>query len=161
MKKVYFKYIAIIITFFTLNACLSVKNQPINSTKWLIGTWENQTKKGAIYESWVKISDTELSGRSYKIQENDTIVFETIQLFQQEDKLFFIPKVKNQNNNQSIRFLSTFVSKDKMVFENQEHDFPQIISYSKIEKDSLVAITSGIENNEKRQIKFAMRKVKE
>mgnify|MGYP001792627909 CR=1 FL=1 len=161
MKKVYFKYITITITFFTLYACFAIKNQPIKNTEWLIGTWENKTKKGIIYESWVKISKTELSGKSYKIQESDTTIFETIRLIQKEDKLFFIPKVKNQNNNQPIRFLSTFVSKDRMVFENQKHDFPQIISYTKIKKDSLVAITSGMENNKERQIKFAMRKVKE
>ena len=70
----------------------------IKKTQWLIGTWENKTLKGTIYETWKKISDNELSGMSYIVKDKDTIVFETIRLVQEQEVLFYIPTVKNQND---------------------------------------------------------------
>ena len=39
------------------------KNE-IKNAQWLIGTWENKTSKGSIYETWIKVNENELSGKS-------------------------------------------------------------------------------------------------
>jgi hypothetical protein len=46
----------------------------------------------------------------------------------------------------------------KMVFENEQHDFPQQISYQKLSRDSLVAEISGVIKGEFRAQQFPMRK---
>ena len=79
---------------------LQPKNE-IKNAEWLIGTWENKTPNGTIYETWAKVSDIEFSGKSYMLKEKDTIVFETIRLIQENNNLFYIPKVKNQNDSSS------------------------------------------------------------
>ena len=116
---------------------------PIKNVKWLIGTWENKTKRGSIYETWTKVNNTEFIGKSYMIKNKDTVVFESIRLIQQNDSLYYIPIVKNQNNGQPVRFAGIEVSKSRIVFENKLHDFPQVISYAKINADSLVAEISS------------------
>ncbi len=132
----------------------------IKKAEWLIGTWECKTPKGSIYETWSKTNDNEFSGKSYIIKEKDTIVFETIRLVQEQDGLFYTPTVKNQNDGLPVRFALKTISNTEMVFENPEHDFPQMISYTKIEKDSLTAEISGVKNGQERKQSYPMKRIK-
>jgi Domain of unknown function (DUF6265) len=132
----------------------------IKKAEWLIGTWENKTPRGSMYESWTKINDAELSGKSYILKEKDTVVFETIRLVQENNSLFYIPQVKNQNGGLPVRFTAKTVSDIELVFENPQHDFPQIISYTKINADSLVAEISGTINGKERKQTFPMKRMK-
>ncbi|OCK52951.1 hypothetical protein BA768_09940 [Chryseobacterium sp. CBo1] len=132
----------------------------IKKTEWLIGTWENKTLKGTIYETWKKISDNELSGMSYIVKDKDTIVFETIRLVQEQEVLFYIPIVKNQNDGLPVRFTAKLISKNQMIFENLQHEFPQIISYTNTDTNTLVAEISGTKNEQERKQTFPMKRVK-
>ncbi|HOZ79884.1 MAG TPA: DUF6265 family protein [Ferruginibacter sp.] len=132
----------------------------INQAGWLIGTWENKMQKGTVYETWDKSNDNELSGKSYIVKEKDTIIFENIRLVQEQDGLFYIPTVKKQNGGLPVRFASKTISATQLIFENWQHDFPQIISYTKITADSLVAEISGTKNGQERKQAFPMKRVK-
>lgn len=141
----------------------SWKLQEKNTLKkaaWLIGTWENKTPKGSLYETWGKADEHSYSGKSYLVKEQDTFVFENIRLVQEEEKLFYIPTVKGQNNNLPVRFASGTISETQLVFENPQHDFPQVISYTRIGADSLVAEISGIKNGQERRQAFPMKRIK-
>lgn len=145
----------LVISAFTLKEANDVKK-----AEWLVGTWENKTPKGSIFETWRKVNDHEFSGKSYLIKEKDTVFFETIQLVQEQDQLFYIPRVKNQNSGLPVRFTGTTISETRLVFENSQHDFPQKISYTKITSDSLVAEISGIRSGLPRNQTFLMKRVK-
>lgn len=152
---------------FTATVCLIIlcawttkQTNDIGKAEWLIGTWENRTPKGSIYETWSKINDNEFSGKSYTLKEKDTIVFETVRLVQEQEGLFFIPTVQNQNEGLPVRFTAKKKSKTQLVFENIQHDFPRIISYTKISGDSLVAEISGMKNGQERKQTFPMKRVK-
>lgn len=132
----------------------------ITKAEWLIGTWENKTPKGTIYETWSKETDRKFSGKSYMIKDKDTIVFENLQLVQEQGGLFYIPTVKNQNDGLPVRFVAKISSETQFIFENQKHDFPQTISYTKITIDSLVAEISGTKNGHIRKQVFPMKRVK-
>lgn len=131
----------------------------INKAEWLVGTWENKTPNGSIYETWSKISDYELAGKSYVVKEKETIVFENIRLVQEKDGLIYIPTVKDQNGGLPVRFTSTKISDTELVFENPQHDFPQIITYISIGADSLVAEISGTNNGHQRKQTFPMKRL--
>lgn len=152
-----------------LIACLAMTaflSSPVNDksqlkqAEWLIGTWENQTQRGTIYETWSKVSDLEFSGKSYALAENDTIVFETLQLIEKQDGVFYIPTVKNQNDGQPVSFSLKKITETELFFENPEHDFPQVISYTRVLPDSLIAEISGMRGGQERKITFRMRKVR-
>jgi hypothetical protein len=146
---------------FTFLCALTVKQtSDIKKVEWLIGTWENKTQRGSIYEMWGKTSENELSGKSFIVKEKDTIVFENIRLVQEKGGLFYIPTVKNQNDGKPVRFATKTISETQLVFENPQHDFPQIISYTKINTDSLVAEISGTKTGQERKQTFPMKRLK-
>lgn len=147
---------------FTILCAWSVQqtNNTIGKAEWLIGTWENKTPRGSIYETWIKTNHKKLSGKSYILKEKDTIVFETIELVQQEGNLFYIPTVKNQNGGLPVRFAARKISENQLIFENMQHDFPQTISYMKTGANSLLAEISGSKNGKERNQFFSMKRIK-
>lgn len=155
--------VKIVIAAVSLGVLVAWSTKQINEltkAKWLIGTWENKTSRGSIYETWKTENNNEFSGKSYIVKEKDTLVFENIRLVQQQDGLFYIPTVKNQNDGLPIRFATKTISANQLVFENLQHDFPQIISYTKITSDSLLAEISGTKNGQVRKQTFPMKRVK-
>lgn len=136
------------------------QDNDIKKTEWLIGTWENKTSRGSMYETWRKVSENELAGKSYIIKERDTIVFENIRIVQEKEGLYYIPTVKNQNDGLPVRFAAKTIAETHMVFENLQHDFPQTISYRKISSDSLVAEISGTKGGQQRKQAFMMSRMK-
>ncbi len=154
------KFFITVISLIILNAWTIKQKKEIEKAEWLIGTWENKTQKGSIYETWTKTGNYEFSGKSYTVRGKDMIIFENIRLVQENKKLFYIPTVKNQNDGVPVRFAAKAISENQLVFENPEHDFPQIIAYKKINSDSLIAEISGTKNGQKRKQTFLMKRVK-
>lgn len=152
-------FVAVVTGLTVLCAWTAKTTNDITKAGWLIGTWENKTLKGSIYETWRKETDSKFSGKSYIVKEKDTIVFENIQLIQEPDGLFYIPTVKNQNDGLPVRFTVKTISETQLVFENPQHDFPQCISYRKISADSLVAEISGTKKGQERKQTFPMKRV--
>ncbi|RPD39365.1 DUF6265 family protein [Chitinophaga barathri] len=132
----------------------------IGKAAWLIGTWENKTSRGVTYETWNKLNEDEFQGKSYALKGKDTVVFETVQLLQKNDRLYYIPVVTGQNAGLPVTFTLKQGMGAQLVFENPAHDFPQTVSYQQINADSLVAEISGNKNGQFRKISFPMRRVK-
>jgi hypothetical protein len=145
----------IICSAFTFQHTVQFKN-----AEWLIGTWENKTARGSVYETWHKVNNRDLVGISYILKEKDTVVFERIRLVEESGSLFYIPAVVDQNNGMPVRFLAKNASETKLVFENPQHDFPQTISYTRVGSDSLVAEIAGKKAGKERKQQFRMKKVK-
>lgn len=136
------------------------KPQPtLDKASWLLGTWENKTSRGVIYENWCKLASEEYAGKSYKLNGQDTVVLETVRLLQEAGQLFYIPTVSNQNDGLPVRFSLQEQSPSKLVFANPEHDFPQFISYTRIGQDSLMAEIYGTLNGKVQKRSFPMRRL--
>ncbi len=153
------KYSITVVILISLLGCATTQTGDIKKADWLIGTWENITPRGSIYESWSRINDNEFSGISYILKDDETVVLETIRLVQEQDGFFYIPTVKNQNEGLPIRFSAKTISETQMIFENLQHDFPQFISYTKITPDSLIAEIWGTRNGQERKLTFPMKRV--
>ena len=137
------------------------KESEIKKLEWLLGTWETKTPKGNLYETWTQKSTTELQGKSYYLNKKDTILFESVRLIEKDKKLHYIVSVKGQHDEQPVDFVSKSGSNPtSLIFENQQNDFPQTITYKKIRKDSLFAEISGIMNGKMARQAFPMKKIK-
>ncbi|SEL79617.1 DUF6265 family protein [Parapedobacter koreensis] len=132
----------------------------IKKAEWLFGTWENKMPKGSLYETWSQLNDGEFLGKSYFLNDGDTILFETVRLLEKEQKLYYIVSVANQNDGLPVSFASTAVTDNVLIFENPQHDFPQVITYTKINADSLVAEISGMANGQERKQLFPMKRIR-
>lgn len=151
--------IASLLCFLLLLSWTYQTRDQINRAAWLIGTWENRTARGSVYETWKRIDANELFGFSYSLNGKDTVIFEEIELIQDQDSLFYIPTVKNQNDGLPIQFAMTSMTDTSMVFQHPYHDFPQVITYRRIHQDSLVASIFGEHEGESRTIAFPMRRI--
>jgi hypothetical protein len=149
-----------------LLAIVSCKNsesnekEKIKKTDWLLGKWENKSPDGSLSENWKRLNDSTFQAKSFFIKGKDTLHFETITLQQKEEELFYTATVKGQNNDKPVAFKMTSETDKKLIFENPKHDYPQKITYSLINKDSLVAEISGILLGKPSSEKFGMKRTK-
>ncbi len=150
---------ALVLLFFYLYSCKPASPSLIKKAGWLMGTWECKIQGASIYETWIKVNEQEFFAKSYALQNNkDTLVFEEIRLVHEHDSLFYIPLVRNQNNHLPVRFSQKLVSATILAFENPGHDFPQLITYTYLGNDSLLAEISGIEKGKGKKEFFAMKR---
>jgi hypothetical protein len=126
----------------------------------LEGLWKMETSRGAIYEEWQPKSNNKLTGRSYRINNTDTMVMERIELFHEGNDIIYRPVVSNQNNQQPVTFKLISIADGRYVFENKAHDFPQRVIYQIVSKDVVHARIEGIRNGQERGSDFRYSRVK-
>lgn len=107
-------------------------------------------------EQWEIESDTLFEGLGYSLQGADTAFAEELKIFYNEGEVFYAVKVGNSDT--FINFKLEKAKRNSWVFENGEHDYPNIISY-KINGDELVATTTNSNGNKK--IEFKMKRITE
>jgi hypothetical protein len=144
---------------FLLVAALPRLPSPLADAEWLIGTWENHTPRGTIYEEWRRTSSIQFDAMSFAVANGDTTIFETIRLVETDGGLMYIATVHSQNEGRPVVFRSTNVTDSTMSFANPDHDFPNYISYARVGSDSLVADIYGTTDGADRRYSFRMRRV--
>jgi len=127
---------------------------------WIVGTWEMKTDQGSLYETWRKGDSRSMYAKSYILQGTDTLLFETVHLQARSGKLYYIVDPPGGQQGATVSFESTSIRPDGFMFENKQHDFPQVISYRQVRPDSLEAEISGISNGIEQLQKFPMNKIK-
>ena len=133
------------------------KYEQLNKLNWIIGQWENKTPEGYLTETWTKENDSTFSGQAYFIiKEKDTVHSETITLIQVNEDLIYRPTVKGQNNDEPVDFTLSTDTENSFTFENPKHDYPQKITYKKINNKSLVATISGLQQGKQSSESYPM-----
>jgi hypothetical protein len=161
MKRI----LALFSIFFLLQACSPpVKEDPqqlkLERMTWLIGTWKNVDGDFTTYEIWEKKSDKLFSGKSFSLQGNDTVFYESITLQQNGNETFYIPTVRGQNENKPVAFKFLKWQDGEFIFENKEHDFPQQIVYKNPQPDFLCARIQGKQDGKEHHEDFDFVRVK-
>ena len=128
----------------------------INEMKWLAGTWQNVSVEQRVFEKWTEVDATTLHGESGYIKGTDTVISETISLEQRGSDIYYIPTVKDQNEGKPVTFKLVSVAGNNFVFENQGHDYPQKITYTRKTPLILLAKISGRLNGKQHTEFFPM-----
>ena len=153
-----FGYLISIIIAIILTSCKR-SNPDFELLSEIEGTWEMKFDESAVLEKWIKVNDTLYSGQSFEVSNGDTIVTETLQLLCNEDGIFYIPTVKDQNEGNPVSFKMTNRQNSRFVFENPNHNFPTSIVYEFLSDNRLNASVSGIIGGETRSLDFEYVKV--
>jgi hypothetical protein len=128
MKKVFFFSMFLLL----MASCSSDKGA--NGLKWLIGEWQSQVSDITYLETWKKVSDEQLSGNSYIIQQGDTVYRDHAKIeFIGESAAYIIAPTESK---EPVIFKLTKATNSEAVFENSAREFPQLIVYE-LENDSL------------------------
>lgn len=134
------------------------KFDKLQKMDWLVGEWEQKLPEGIVTEIWKKENDSTLSGKSFFIKEEDTIHNERMVLKQYKEGLLYIPTVKGQNNDEPTTFTMSSDVEDIFTFENPTHDYPQKISYKRINAATLMTTISGTQQGNQSQESYSLTK---
>jgi len=113
---------------------------PLNA---LVGNWSMETKKGMIHESWIKVDDSTLRSKSFRLNGTDTVLLEEVDLVMRLGNIYYMPIVQGQNNHQPVLFKLSKLENGIYTFENPEHDFPQRVIYELPKENKLHAWIEG------------------
>jgi len=130
----------------------------MGSFYYLEGKWIIEKPDKNIFEEWKKENDTLMISISYYVQNGDTANAENVRLEKIGNEIFYIPTV--EHNEGPVKFRLTSLIKNKAVFENPLHDFPQKIIYEKLSSDSLHASIEGIVEGKTKVIDYYFKRIK-
>ena len=155
------KYHLVLFSFLVI-ACLSpeIKESSLSKDFFdrLPGKWklENSTT----IEKWEK--DGELYRATvYKPLGKELLVMEKIRITERDGETYFEATVRGQNKEKPVPFKLIESGRDKVVFENKTHDFPQMITYELASDDSLTGTIQGILNGKAEKMKFRYIRMRE
>lgn len=144
-----------LLTLFVLFPVVTMSQTSIQSLNWLVGEWQHIQREMVFTEFWQLSPDNSLYIGTGKAQKNNKIVSqEEMRIEQVDGDLYYIVTVKNHNENKAIPFRLTSLTNNSVTFENPEHDFPQKIEYTFINKDSITAVVSATSNEKIRKLVF-------
>ncbi|GAO42229.1 DUF6265 family protein [Flavihumibacter petaseus] len=126
----------------------------------LEGRWQRQGVEAPGFEEWKKADDQQLSGRSYLLKGEDTVVTETVKLSRRNGQIVYVATAANQNDNKPTAFFLVSAEKKIFVFENNDHDFPKRVIYHLVSADSLHAWIDGGALAPEKRVDYYFRKVK-
>lgn len=122
--------------------------------KVLSGVWTSY--EGVQFnEKWWIVNDSLMKGIGFSMKDSDTAFSEYLSLKRVGDSVYygaFVPE-----NDGYIYFSLSEARRGKWTFENQHHDYPNIITYDLKNDTLLTATTSNIRGNKK--IEFKLKKV--
>jgi len=95
--------IVFIVALFLLS-CSSTPNQ-LRNLIWLQGEWHAQKDSTLFIETWKMQDDSTMLGKGSIVEGGDTSVFESLELKQQKDGLFYVVNLPNKPNAIYFRFI--------------------------------------------------------
>jgi hypothetical protein len=130
-------YSIILYLLITSVSALSQDKYQINDFEWLSGCWKYSEGKREITEVWLKPSGGILLGIGQTvINKTETASYEFLKIQDEEGGIYYTALPSGQKET---KFLLTELKNNKAAFENPQHDFPQLISYT-LSEDSLLQV---------------------
>ena len=109
----------------------------IDSTAWLAGCWSADGKEAGSGEQWMAPAGGTMLGVSRVVRGDQTVAFEFMRIRARADgTLVFIAAPSGQRE---ASFVLSRSEAGLLVFENPEHDFPQVVIYRLMSPDRLQA----------------------
>lgn len=123
-----------------ISFCCSAQNDMMN-LKELRGCWIS--KDGHSLECWFQIAPDIWRGAGFTLSGADTTLSENLSLNASGESMVYSAQVLNQNEGKEVQFIACSFKKNSIVFCNDEHDFPNRISYRLRNEKRMKVIVSG------------------
>ncbi|MEZ5017998.1 MAG: DUF6265 family protein [Flavipsychrobacter sp.] len=158
MNKYWYLLFAVVL----MASCQESSNtKKLSKVKWLVGDWQMKMEEATFYESWQIAADNRLEGKGLLVNINgDTLFNEQLAIVLRDDILYYEPIVSNQNNGEQISFKETLIQDTLIRFENPQHDFPQVITYSLTKDRQIHAFVSGKQEGKEHRSDFYFEQIK-
>lgn len=141
MKKIF----SLVITLLglSLGQIVQAQTPSLKQFDFMLGYWQTQTPKSKITENW-QATPEGLIGKSYRYDlKGDSTMMESVELKKAGNDIVFVVTGMEKDNAGTTSFKLVSSAKNRFVFENKAHDFPQRIVYENQGKDRLLAWIEG------------------
>jgi hypothetical protein len=135
-----------LLVFLSLFALLSSCGTKTEDTSldFLTGTWKRENMER--YEVWEQVSPQELKGYSYKLENGEKIITETLVIRKDKGQFVYEATVPDQNEGKTVPFTLNPAIDSLLSFENASHDFPKKIQYQLLEEGKIKVMVWGEDN---------------
>ena len=154
MKFRIIPYTLCLVPVLLLFSCQSEKT--LEEFQFLIGKWEGERDGMALQELWKKENNSIFSGEGSVCLGTDTMFHEKLKLEIRDGEIFYVATLPS--SKAPVSFKLVFSEKNKWMFENKQHDFPQTIRYHLVRPDSLVASVEGYDKGKPSKEEFYFKK---
>lgn len=140
--------------------CASVSAAPasrIEKLAWLSGCWQLDDQPPGAGEQWSTLAGGTMLASSRGLRDGKTDIFEFLVLRQHDDGRLVLTAIPFGRN--ATDFPATQVDEASAVFENAENDFPQRISYRRVDDQRLQARIEIAQDDPKQAMDFPMHRV--
>jgi hypothetical protein len=115
---------------------------PLHDLDWLAGCWRGGEGNVLIEETWTEPAVDRMlaTGRTLDVATGRTIAFEFLRIEARGDRLVYIALPRGRGET---AFPATVMEKQRLRFENPEHDDPKVIEYRLDADGTLVTRVEG------------------
>ena len=135
---------------------ISEPTADIAGLSWLSGCWASENGEPGSGEHWMPPAGGTMLGVARTVKAGRTVAHEFMQI--RPDANGTLGFLAQPSGQKSAFFPLLHLNGDEAVFENQDHDFPQKITYRRQASGDLIVIISGKNAGEARNIGFPMRR---
>ena len=124
---------------------------------FLAGDWIASTPEGDVREAWGPPRGAAMLGTSHTVDGGRTVFFEYVRIEARSTGLVYLASPLGRHPPTAFALVES--DRDRVVFENPTHDFPQRVVYER-KGDRLDASIEGVENGKSRTSTWSYRRVK-
>lgn len=155
MKKVPKAMALLLVALFLVSIPLHSQDMAsIKKLHWLKGKWSRVTANVQQFETWNITSKYVMEGEGFHMKSNNKKVSEKLTIKWLDKKLVYIADVPH--NKQPVIFENVLLNDTMAVFENKSHDYPNKISYIKLNKRSFRVVLDNNEGTNSRVMTFTL-----
>jgi hypothetical protein len=111
----------------------------IEDIGWLSGAWKGGSGRVSFEELWIPAAGGAMLAVSRTLEGDRMVAFEFLRIVERDGGLVYIAQ---PNGGPPTEFVLTKLTKDSVVFENPEHDFPRMVRYTRRSDGTLEARAS-------------------
>lgn len=133
----------------------------IEDLAWIAGNWEGTSDRMGpavrVEERWTPIAGGAMLGVNRSLAEGKMVFFEFLRIESRPDGIYYVAHPKGRAGTD---FKLLHIEKQRVVFENLAHDYPQRIIYAKKPDGALLARVEGEQNGKLVSEEFLYRPMK-
>jgi len=132
----------------------SAARSQLSDLAFMAGCWRGLTRSGTIIEEFYTTPSSNLIiGATRYVRDGRAVDFEFTRIDQTDSGAVITPHPKGVR---SVSFAPKVVERNRAVWENASHDFPQRIVYARVAEDTLVARIEGRTPSGERTLEWRM-----
>ncbi len=122
----------------------------------MAGHWTARLGRANFEELWLPPAGGAMIGLSRTIAASRMVEFEYLRIVQRPDGVYYVAQ---PNGRPATDFRLTQSQAQQAVFSNPAHDFPQVITYTRSDPNTLRASIEGKQNGQPKKIEFQFTRV--